>query len=385
MILDSYEVSVLGATTGSSLIGWLDDNGYRVDVSSEGILSNYIVEGWNFVAVKILPGARRRCEGEFLPPLAVSYATQESQRRAVFPMRISGISTTDEVRVTLYVVAESTLSSSNYQTMNLSQDPRDRSARRTNEYLDSLIKSSIGNRNRGIVRLWAGEYSYDVISALKSTSPLDRTHPRYLTRLETLIRPTAATPDIILVEDEVPELFRIVLRYRYDPPTAEEIGRRILLILFCTPAMLRLLFLLPSLIVMPILIVTSGHRDEAAMITLCHRSGYMGFSGPLLALLLRGRTSAIVRENCRRALNFQLSLAIYALVPFLTVITIIMIDSFTDVYVSLVFEDILLIALFCYYWIHQTVAFFSTFAGVSRARKNADTRYMLAIPFIRAK
>ncbi len=109
LLTDNYEVSVLKAKDKSSLVDWLLDNGYSVAPRTEGVLGEYIREGWSFVAVKIRARARGEKRG-YPRPICVRYKSED----LVFPLRVSSVSTKEEVRVILMIIGESTFSSSNF-------------------------------------------------------------------------------------------------------------------------------------------------------------------------------------------------------------------------------------------------------------------------------
>jgi len=92
LVLDHYEVSILGAAAAAPLLGWLTDNGYSIAPESLDVLDTYIDRNWAFVAVKLTPGEKRRYDNEFLPPLTIQYRYDE----LIFPLRISSVSTEQE-------------------------------------------------------------------------------------------------------------------------------------------------------------------------------------------------------------------------------------------------------------------------------------------------
>ncbi len=62
-----------------------------------------------FVSVKIKPSEKPPNENQYLPPLTIKYQYD----RLISPLRISSISTTRTAKITLYVIADSTVTSSN--------------------------------------------------------------------------------------------------------------------------------------------------------------------------------------------------------------------------------------------------------------------------------
>jgi alpha-tubulin suppressor-like RCC1 family protein len=193
--LEHYEVSILGAVDASALVGWLRANGYQVDPSATGTLGLYVEEGWAFVAVKLNPPEQRTYKNAFLPPLTVRYTNGSF----VFPLRISSVSTVSSAKITLYVIAESTVASSNLQTSVLSYrsfipywaDP--------SEYVEARIAETA--QSGRIVVLWAGPMKQGELAgsflSLISEPVADGT-PLYLTRLEARMGPSEMNEDIHL-------------------------------------------------------------------------------------------------------------------------------------------------------------------------------------------
>ena len=216
--LEHYEVTILGAADASALMDWLQENYYQVNPSAQEVLDTYIDQNWAFVAVKLNPSEKRHYENEFLPPFGFSY--QHDQ--LIFPLRISSISTTQNVRITLYVIADSTVTSSNFPTTNLKYDDSYGSPK----YIEAFIRNTVGREGRGLAVMWSGalcpwEYPEPVVDpehyfAQKYLyefcgwrSPQGET---YLTRLETWIDPTAMTEDIQFILDPQPNHFQVQFR-----------------------------------------------------------------------------------------------------------------------------------------------------------------------------
>jgi alpha-tubulin suppressor-like RCC1 family protein len=211
VVLRHYEVSIVGAAGSSALLGWLAENGYQVNTAARDILDAYIARNWAFAAVKLNPSEKRHYENEFLPPLTIEY----QHDRLVFPLRISSVSTAETVRITLYVIAESTVSSSNLPTKTLlfrepiadSEDPE--------RFVEEGIRLAAGSQGRGMVVLWKGECpeSVELRGALEglSANPPPKRMSIFLTRLDTRIDPVAMTQDIELALDPAPRRFSQVV------------------------------------------------------------------------------------------------------------------------------------------------------------------------------
>lgn len=95
----SYEVTTLRAKSAEELTHWLGDNGFRaLPEAGESIVSEYIAEGWCFVAAKL----NRSGEGYTRPhPLSITFPADEP----VYPMRLTRLADTD-LFLDLYVIAD---------------------------------------------------------------------------------------------------------------------------------------------------------------------------------------------------------------------------------------------------------------------------------------
>jgi len=154
VILEHYEVSILGATAASPLLDWLRINGYTVKRAARRVLDAYIRENWAFIAVKLNPGQRRNYKNEFLPALTFKYWDE----KLVFPLRISTVSTTETVKITLYVIAESTVASSNLVTAPLVLRESTTLWKEPEGHLEDCIRESAGRDGQNVVVLWKGPF-----------------------------------------------------------------------------------------------------------------------------------------------------------------------------------------------------------------------------------
>ncbi len=94
----SYETVALQAHTPVALDIWLEANGFRtLPAAANSIVSDYIAQGWRFVAVRL----RREGDGAARPhPLALTFATSHP----IYPMRLTALAG-GPVHLELFVVA----------------------------------------------------------------------------------------------------------------------------------------------------------------------------------------------------------------------------------------------------------------------------------------
>jgi alpha-tubulin suppressor-like RCC1 family protein len=226
--LEHYEASIVGATGATSLLAWLNSNGYRAGRTATTVLESYVRDNWVFVAVKLNPGEFRDYENEFLPPLSVRYRSDE----LVFPLRISSVSTLSRAAISLYVIGQSTFSSPNLDTRILALQDATLETRDPDRYLEDCVIATTVPDGNALVTLWKGPCpgSTELIDALSSLAPegwqADSEH--YLSRLEARMGPAGMTQDIKLSVDPEPQLFRVELTAETDHSRARPWNERIL-------------------------------------------------------------------------------------------------------------------------------------------------------------
>ncbi len=203
--LEHYEVSIVGAAAASALLNWLQKNDYQVNPAAKEVIKTYIDRNWAFVAVKLNPSEGRHYENEFLPPLTIQYQSEQ----LIFPLYISSVSTTQTIRITLYVIAESTVYSSNFSTRTLRYN-RDLLAKGDPQsYVEACIQETIGSEDRALIVMWRGEFFREEVIDELMKIPFSEGKKNYLTRIETRIDPAALTEDIRFKFDWRPKKFRV--------------------------------------------------------------------------------------------------------------------------------------------------------------------------------
>lgn len=210
--LEHHEVSILGPAEASTLLDWLQKNNYQVNHVAREVLDTYIKKNWAFVVIKLIPVESRHYEKEFLPPLTIRYQSDQ----LIYPLHISSISTTRTARITLYVISESTVASSNFPTTVLGFDDSLAKGLDPESYIDVCIQRTLeGSKGNGLVVMWSGEfaqsaYRKEIIDGLMKT-PFPEDKKSYLTCLETMMSPSSMTKDIRLLPDSQPKDFRAMI------------------------------------------------------------------------------------------------------------------------------------------------------------------------------
>ena len=95
----SYEITVLETESSRALDAWLEDNGFAgLSEEDEKIVSDYVQDGWYFVAAKL----RRQGDGYSRPhPLSMSFFSD----KPVYPIKLTA-TVGSNVYLELYVIAD---------------------------------------------------------------------------------------------------------------------------------------------------------------------------------------------------------------------------------------------------------------------------------------
>jgi hypothetical protein len=96
-----YDVATLSANDGSALHDWLAAHGFTLSAKLARGIKPYAAEHWLFVAVRLNPAKGQQSLGTQLPPLKVSFASDE----LVYPMRLTALASHAQT-VRLYILAD---------------------------------------------------------------------------------------------------------------------------------------------------------------------------------------------------------------------------------------------------------------------------------------
>lgn len=99
--LGPFDVSTLAATDANALGAWLTANGYSFPPELTKILRPYVDQKWEYVAIRLTPGAKTGSLSGMLDPLQVSFASD----KIIYPMRSSALAS-GSLQVLLYVLAD---------------------------------------------------------------------------------------------------------------------------------------------------------------------------------------------------------------------------------------------------------------------------------------
>ena len=213
-----YELVVLSAEQSADLWSWLDQNGYSIPASGQGVLQEYIDQGVYFLAAKINLDAAP--DGAmFLNPLQLHYRAEAF----ALPIRIGTISAAGEQEVVVHVFNDEDggqAAIANYPEVALDHDcmwPAD--VTDFSDWYNGRLSENLGG-DHGIAwtreHSWpvyspstdssyhcdpctsSGDFTYDQLAALGTSPNWDAVH---YTRLRLRYLPQDATEDLSLYLD----------------------------------------------------------------------------------------------------------------------------------------------------------------------------------------
>lgn len=208
-IVGEYDVVVLSSSESTSLVSWLQNNGYNVPSESVTVLGEYIDAGSYFVAAQVRPDAGV-VDGDTLSPLQISYA----DTTGVLPIRLGTLNSAGEQDLTIFGIndpADGKLAIANYPDATLETNcmlPEDQSL---GEWVDAQIDAALpvtGDAH------WVTEFAWenggcDPCTPDGELTEVDLTSlgfvpdPHYgyaytFTRLHTRYTPEQVTQDLVL-------------------------------------------------------------------------------------------------------------------------------------------------------------------------------------------
>ncbi|MBM4376420.1 MAG: DUF2330 domain-containing protein [Deltaproteobacteria bacterium] len=113
-VVGPYETVQLASSDPGALAGWLEGHGYELTADVEPLIGNYVKEGFNFLAVKLVPGQGVQA----MQPIRVT-----TKGAAVsLPLRMVAAGTGAVTTMTLFVVGEGRWATANFPGFTLSPD-----------------------------------------------------------------------------------------------------------------------------------------------------------------------------------------------------------------------------------------------------------------------
>ncbi len=110
-VVGPYETVQLASTDPSALTTWLTSHGYNISASDAPVVAEYIAEGFNFLALKLVPG-----EGvSSMQPVAVTTAGASPS----LPLRMVAVGTGALTPINLWILAEGRYDTVNFPSLQI--------------------------------------------------------------------------------------------------------------------------------------------------------------------------------------------------------------------------------------------------------------------------
>jgi MYXO-CTERM domain-containing protein len=106
-----YETVQLDADTPDALKGWLKEHGYKIPADIEPVINGYLAEGFNFLAMKLVPGVGI----DKMQPVSIS----TKGASPVLPLRMVAAGTGQKTLVTLFVIGEGRYEPQNFPAFSI--------------------------------------------------------------------------------------------------------------------------------------------------------------------------------------------------------------------------------------------------------------------------
>ncbi len=110
-VVGPYQTVQLAASDPNALNAWLDENGYNVPDDIQPVINAYVNDGFNFLAMKLIPGAGI----DRMQPVRI---TSEGSN-AVLPLRMVAAGTGATTTITLFIVGEGRYEPSNFPSFTI--------------------------------------------------------------------------------------------------------------------------------------------------------------------------------------------------------------------------------------------------------------------------
>ena len=110
-IVGDYDMAVVSSDDPDALIAWLNDNRYTVTSEMKPLITVYVEEGFNFLAVKLVAGSSR----DDILPLQITYEGETP----MIPLRISSVGAEPNVQVLVWIFAKTQAVPLNYESIHI--------------------------------------------------------------------------------------------------------------------------------------------------------------------------------------------------------------------------------------------------------------------------
>ena len=95
-----YDILILSAEESDGLIGWLNDNGYRIPRGADSVVGSYLKQGMRFFVAKVNVEEQKKSGYAYLRPLQVAYESN----KFMLPIRLGTLNAKQQQDLYVYAL-----------------------------------------------------------------------------------------------------------------------------------------------------------------------------------------------------------------------------------------------------------------------------------------
>jgi hypothetical protein len=187
----AFDYAVITATRFDDMVNWLNTNGFSVPDPAADVLNYYVQQGWFFVAMKVSV-AKQSGDIPSTTVVRLGYAASDVR----YPLRMASLSASKETSFEVYVLSTEPLAPASPFVVAQIQPELLRALSPSTHNYDELFASLLAaNGPRTLVREYQQTVSASgIVARFPATSG-------YLTRLRTVLTPSAMGEDLVFTYD----------------------------------------------------------------------------------------------------------------------------------------------------------------------------------------
>lgn len=111
-----YDIMILSATQSDGLVGWLDENGYKLPDGAERVVSSYLKQDMRFFVARVNLEEQAKSGYQYLRPIQVAYESN----KFMLPIRLGTLNAKGKQELYVYALTRTgRVETTNYRTVRL--------------------------------------------------------------------------------------------------------------------------------------------------------------------------------------------------------------------------------------------------------------------------
>ena len=155
-----YDILILSAEESDGLIGWLNDNGYRIPPGADRVVGSYLKQDMRFFVAKVNVEEQKKSGYTYLRPLQVAYESS----RFMLPIRLGTLNAKQQQDLYVYALTRTgRVETTNYRTVKLPSNveiPAFVKNGFADFYRDMFARQTKVENNRGVFLEYAWDMSW---------------------------------------------------------------------------------------------------------------------------------------------------------------------------------------------------------------------------------